>query len=143
MYVSIDSRLVGVAITIFILILTIKSEILQDRVIVMQLIMAIPLLMGAMISNARIVDEDSFRQYYLFSRISNSIGTAFIYNTFGLLVTKYVFPMAGLIYFLLLSAVLLLLMMTQFNHRKLYNEVVMLIVVFILGILPAVGVFPI
>jgi hypothetical protein len=140
MYVSIDSRLLGLAITIFILILTIKSEILEDQITIIQLVMAIPLLLGAMISNARIVDMDSFKQYYLFNRMSNAVGTAFVYNTIGLLIGKYVSFSAGLIYFILLSAVLMLLMMTKFNERKLYNEVTMIVIVAVLGFLPLLGI---
>jgi hypothetical protein len=140
MYVSIDSRLLGVAITVFILILTIKSQILEHNWITLQLVLSIPLLIGAMMSNARMVDIESFKEYYVLNRVSNSLGSALVFNSLGLLIASFVSLTAGISYFIILGLILAA-MMIKFNKRKIYNELLMLIAIIIGGLLPALGVF--
>ena len=139
MNVSIASRLLGVAITIFVLLLTLKSELLEEKIIILQLALSIPLLLASMLSNAKIVDLDSFNHYYLFNRLTNSAGIALIFNTIGLLVTNYISRSIGIAFFVLLLVLLSCLLYLDFNKRKIYNELMMIMVVVFLGLLPAIA----
>lgn len=140
MNVSIASRLLGVSITIFVLLLTLKSELLEKDIIILQLALSMPLLLASMISNAKIVDLDSFKDYYLFNRLANSAGISLIFNTVGLLVTNYISKIIGICFFILLLALLSCLLYLDFNKRKIYNELLMIMVVLFLGLLPAIAV---
>jgi len=137
MIISIESRLLGVAITVFILLFTIKSELLEKKIIILQLVLSMPLLLASMISNAKIVDSDSFKDYYFFSRFTNSAGISLIFNTIGLLITSYISRIVGIAFFALLIVLLGCLLYLDFNKRKMYNELVMISIVFIFGLLPA------
>lgn len=137
MIISIESRLLSVSITVFILLLTIKSELLEKNIIILQLVLSMPLLLASMISNAKIVDSDSFKDYYLFSRLTNSAGISLIFNTIGLLVTNYISKIFGIIFFILLIVLLSCLLYLDFNKRKMYNELLMIFLVLIFGLLPA------
>ena len=101
LYVAVDARFLGITITIFILILTIKSELLSSWLIATQLILSIPLWIAALASQSKIVDTQSLRKYYILTKFSSSIALAFIYNVLGLLVIRYVFISTGLMFFLL------------------------------------------
>ena len=138
MNIPIASRLLGVTITVFVLILTIKSELLEKGIIVLQLVLAVPFLLISMITNAKIVDIDSLKDYYLSSRVTNSIGISLIINTFGLLVTNYTARYIGIIFFVVMILLLSSLLYLDFNKRKLYNELLMITLIFFLGLLPAI-----
>ena len=137
MNISIASRLLGVSITIFILILTIKSELLEKDIIVFQLALSIPFLLISMITNAKIVDLDSLKDYYIPNRITHSIGVSLIINTVGLLVANYTTRYIGIIFFIVTIIMLSFLLYLDFNKRKLYNELLMITLIFFLGFLPA------
>jgi hypothetical protein len=138
MNVSITSRLLGVSITIFILLLTIKSGLLERWIIISQLVLSMPLLLASMMSNAKIVDRESFRDYYLFNRITNSAGIALIFNSLGLLITNYISKSIGLAFFVLLLILFGCLLCLNFNTRKIYNELLMILIILALGLLPAI-----
>ncbi|MDD5192613.1 MAG: hypothetical protein PHH54_03135 [Candidatus Nanoarchaeia archaeon] len=138
MIISVESRLLGVAITVFVLILTLKLEFLQKNIIIFQLILSMPFLLVSMISNAKIVDSDSFKDYYAFNRVTNSVGVAFIFNALGLLINSYVAKTAGTIFFIILLFLFVCLFFIDLNKRKLYNELVVIIIVFLFGLLPAI-----
>lgn len=138
MNVSIESRLLGVSITVFVLLLTLRSELLEKDIIILQLALSMPLLLASMISNAKIVDLDSFKDYYLFNRLTNSAGIALIFNTIGLLVASYISKIIGIVFFILLLVLLSCLLYLDFNKRKVYNELMVILVVLALGLLPAI-----
>ncbi|MGV8151757.1 MAG: hypothetical protein ACP5OG_01625 [Candidatus Nanoarchaeia archaeon] len=138
MNVSIESRLVGISITVFILILTLKSELLEKQIIIFQLVLSLPFLLAAMISNAKIVDSDSLKHYYIFNRITNSIGIALIFNTIGLLTRHYISKIVAISFFALLVILLSCLLYLDFNKRKMYNEFLMIVIVIILGLMPSI-----
>ena len=75
-------------ITIFILILTVKSELLSSWLIATQLILSIPLWIAALASQSKIVDTQSLKKYYTLTKWSSGIALAFIYNVIGLLVVR-------------------------------------------------------
>jgi len=138
MNVSIASRLLGVSITVFVLLLTLKSELLEKDIIILQLALSMPLLLASMISNAKIVDTDSFKDYYLFNRLTNSAGIALIFNTIGLLVASHISKIIGIVFFILLLILLSGLLYLDLNKRKIYNELMMILIVLVLGLLPAI-----
>lgn len=104
LYVTVDSRFLGITITVFILILTVKSELLSSSLIATQLILSIPLWIAALASQSKIVDSQSLKKYYLLTKFSSSIALAFLYNVLGLLVVRYVFISTGLMFFALFLA---------------------------------------
>jgi hypothetical protein len=138
MVVSVESRLLGVAITVFALILTLRLEFLEKNIIILQLILSMPFLLASMISNSKIVDNDSFKDYYFFNRVTNSIGVAFIFNALGLLVANYVARTSGIIFFCTIIFLFGCLFFIDFNKRKFYNELLIILITFLFGLLPAI-----
>jgi hypothetical protein len=138
MNVSVESRLLGVSITIFVLLLTLKSELLEETIIISQLALSIPFLVVSMITNAKIVDSDSLKDYYLFNRITNSIGISLVFNAIGLLISNYLSKVIGLAFFAMILVLLAGLLYLDFNQRKFYNEILIITLIFLLGLLPAI-----
>jgi len=141
MEVAIGSRLLGVAMTIFILILAIKSELLSYTIMTAQLVLAIPFLMAAMISNSKIVDDNTLKRYLIVNRITSAIASAFLFNTIGLLVAKYVSLTIGIIFFSVFIVLLLVLVFIDLDkttlRNKMMSEILIIILMIVLGLLPA------
>ena len=68
LFVSINTRLLGISVTVFILILTIKSELLASPLITTQLVLSIPLFMRALWADAKIRDAVSLEKFRSFTR---------------------------------------------------------------------------
>jgi hypothetical protein len=143
MEVTIGSRLLGVAITIFILILTIKSELLSYSIMTAQLVFSMPFLMAAMISNSKIVNQKTLSSYHVVNRVTSAIASAFLFNTLGLLVTRFISFTIGIIFFVLFIAVLIILIFIDLDKttitNKLMTEILMIVLMIVLGLLPALG----
>ena len=145
MEVTIGSRLLGVAITIFILIVTIKFELLAYTIMTAQLIMSLPFLMAAMISNSKIVNQKTLSSYRVLNRITSAIASAFLFNTLGLMVAKYVSFAIGILFFLVFILLLIILIFIDLDkttiENKIMSEVLMIILMIALGLLPALGLY--
>jgi len=141
MEIAIDSRLLGVIITIFILILTIKSEVLNYAVMTAQLVLAIPFLLGAMISNSRIVNNQTLKRYLTVNRVCSAIAFALIFNTIGLLISKYVSLTLGMLFFLGFIGIITVFIFIDIDkstwRNKLLYEILMMALMVVLGIIPA------
>ena len=137
MKVAFTTRLLGMTITLFILILTVKAELLDYKSIAWQLCLAIPLLFASLVINSKIICEDSFNQYKRFNLLINSLSIALVANTLGLLVTKYVSFGLGITYFLLFIAIYCYLFIKDLRSVKYHSEMIVLILLIILGLIPA------
>lgn len=141
MYVAISSRLLGLATTIFILILNIKSELLSSLIITSQLVLSIPLLLGSMLSYAKITDEDSLRKYYYVNRITTASAFGLLFNTMGLLISTYVSQTIGVIFFIGLLSIFSLMMFIDIDKKKIFNEGLTILIIIFLGLLPALNLY--
>lgn len=141
MYLTVSSRLFGLATTVLILILTIKSELLSDYSITAQLVLSIPLLIGSMLSDAKIIDSESLKRYYFLNRISTAVAFGLLFNTLGLLISKYVSQMLGLYFFLILLIIFFIMIFLNFDKRKLFSEGLTILVIIFLGVLPSLKVY--
>ena len=143
MEVTIGSRLLGVTVTIFILILTIKSELLSYTIMTAQLVLAIPFIIGGMILNSKILTSQTLKRYVVMNRMFSSAASAFIFNTIGLLISKYASFVLGIIYFITFITVLLALVFIDIDKsefkNKLIHEILMIVLMISLGLLPALG----
>jgi len=145
MEVTIGSRLLGVAITIFILIVTIKFELLAYTIMTAQLIMSLPFLMAAMISNSKIVNQKTLGSYRILNRTTSAIASAFLFNTLGLMVAKYISFWIGILFFVIFIILLTILIFIDLDkttiENKLVSEVLMIAIMIFLGLIPALGVY--
>ncbi|MEM2956252.1 MAG: hypothetical protein QW041_01605 [Candidatus Pacearchaeota archaeon] len=143
MEVTIGSRLLGVAITIFILIVTIKIELLEYTIMTAQLILALPFLMAAMISNSKIVNQKTLGSYRVLNRVTSAIASAFLFNTLGLMVAKYISFFIGILFFIIFIILLVFLIFIDLDkttiQNKIMSEILMIVLMLALGLLPALG----
>lgn len=137
MKVAFTTRLLGMTITLFILILTVKAELLECISISWQLSLVIPLLFASLVINSKIISEESFYQYKKFNMLINSISIAFVANTIGLLITKYVSFGLGITYFLLFIGIYCYLFMKDLKAIKYHSEMIVLVLMILFGIVPA------
>jgi hypothetical protein len=137
--VSFVTRLLGLTITLFILILTVKSELLDYRIITWQLCLAIPFLFASLITNSKINSLHSFGDHRYFNLIVSSVATALIINTLGLLITKYIDPVIGFIYFILFLIIYMYFFIKdlKFGIDKIWNEFIILALIILFGLVPA------
>lgn len=141
MYVAICSRLLGIVITIFILILNLKSELLSNPYVTFQLILSIPLLMGSMLSQTKITNEDKLKKYYILNRVTTALAYGFLFNAIGLLVSIYVSLLAGVLFFVSIILIFLIMMTLDCDKKKIFNEGLSILVFAFLGLLPALKVY--
>ena len=141
LYLTISSRLVGLATTILILILTIKSELLSDYLITAQLVLSIPFLIGSMLSDAKIIDFKSLRRYYYLNRMSTAIAFGLLFNTIGLLISKYISHLLGFAFFIVLLVLFFIMIFLNFDKRKIFSEGLTILVIIALGVLPSFNVY--
>jgi len=137
MQVAFTTRLLGMTITLFMLILTIKAELLDYNYVAWQLSLAIPILFAALISNSKIIDEGSFEKYKTFNLIVNSLAISLVANTIGLLISKYISLYIGLSYFSIFLVIYGYFFIKDFESKKFYNEMIILALIVLLGIIPA------
>jgi len=73
----------------------------------------------------------------------SSAASAFIFNTIGLLISKYASFVLGIIYFITFITVLLALVFIDIDKsefkNKLIHEILMIVLMISLGLLPALG----
>ena len=143
MYVAIDSRLLGITMTIFILLLTVKSELLNNKLITMQLVLVIPFLFGSIFTSAKIVNKNSLSRYYAMNRFCSSVAHALIFNTVGLLVATYVSFWIGVLYFIVLLFNLIWLTMLktptpEHGFKNYIKAIIMIPIILLLGLLPTI-----
>ena len=142
-YVNANSRFLGITVTIFILILTVKSELLSSWIIASQLVLAIPFSIATLAAQAKIVDLQSLRKYYPLTKTASGIAMAFLYNVIGLLTVRYIFLSIGLIFF---SLFIIFELKTLYGHfvskekDKILRDLFMLAILICGGVLPAFGI---
>jgi len=142
MYVVIAERLLAITLTLFVLILTIKSELLFSKLISYQLVLAIPFFMLSMISQAKMIDLETTRKYYTFNKITSGMSIAFFYNALGLLISKYVFSLLGVLFFMVyLIGVLFFIYIDagEKDIKKFYRDLIIIALIILGGLLPALG----
>jgi hypothetical protein len=141
MYVAITSRLLGLATTIFILMLTIKSELLSNFIITSQLVLSIPFLLGSMLSCAKIIGAVSLKKYVIMFRATNATAIALLFNTLGLLVSMYISRVMGILFFISLLGVFFFLIALDYRKTRLYSEGITFVLIVLLGLLPVLKVY--
>jgi len=141
MHVSFATRLLGMTITLFILLLTVKAELLEYAPIAWQLSLAIPLLFASLIVNTKIICEETFNKYRTFNLIITSFSTALIANTIGLLISKYVSHLIGVSYFALFIILYGYFFAKDFKAGKIYNETIIILMLLLFGLIPSLLAF--
>jgi hypothetical protein len=142
-YTTVDARFLGITITIFILILTVKSELLSSKLIAGQLVLSIPFWIATLVSQSKIVDMQSLNKYYRMNKISAGIALAFIYNVIGLLTVKYIDITIGLIFFGLYAIYELragIMHLTQHKEGRIFRDLLVVLILILGGVLPALGI---
>lgn len=137
MQVNLITRLLGMAITVFILVLTVKSELLAYKVVAWQLALSIPFLFMALLTNTKITDVQSFREHKTFCLYMNSVAIALLFNSVGLLVTRYVASLVGFAYFVFFIMGYTYFMIKDWKYNKIHNEVLIIALMVLLGLIPA------
>jgi hypothetical protein len=136
MHVSFATRLLGMTITLFILILTVKAELLEYTPIAWQLSLAIPLLIASLVVNTKIICQETFDKYKKFNLLVTSVSIALVANTIGLLISRYISHVIGISYFVLFIALYTYFLIKDLKSRKIYNETIIILLIFLLGLLP-------
>lgn len=132
------TRLFSALLTVFILILTVKSELLKYDLISLQLVLAIPITFISMVVSARIHDKESFERYKILNLVIASVSISLVLNSLGLLITKYVSMYAGLLFFMILVLAYTSFFIIDSKFRKVYHELIILSMITLLGLLPSI-----
>lgn len=136
MNITLMTRLLGMIVTLFILILTVKSELLEYNAITLQLVLSIPLLFGALVINSKITDEGDLKKYRIFNIFINSCPIALVSNVIGLLIMKNVSVTIGLYYFIAFIGIYSYLFVKDWKKMKIYNEIIVLLISIFFGLVP-------
>jgi hypothetical protein len=143
MYVTIAARFLGLTMTLFVLILTIKSELLASRLISYQLVLSIPFFILYLVSQAKMVTLATTRKYYIFNKVTSGISFALFYNALGLLISRYVASLLGILFFASYLLGVLFFMYIDIEKKdikRFYRDSLIIVIILLGGLLPALGI---
>ncbi|MEM2956251.1 MAG: hypothetical protein QW041_01600 [Candidatus Pacearchaeota archaeon] len=97
-----------------------------------------------MLSDAKIVNLENLRIYKFINRICFFLSIALVLNSLGLLISKYVSLIGGILFFALLLIILAYFSVIALAKKqgiyKFINETFSFILIFLFGLLPALGI---
>ena len=140
LYVQLYASFIGIAITIFVLVLTIRSELFSSKILTYQLVLTIPFWIITLLTQVKIVHARGLKTYYLINKLVYGIAFAFLYNSLGLLITGYISLGLGLVWFSIYLIYSILSLVIDFRKNRLYGDLTSIIIIILLGILPALGI---
>ncbi|MBN2052737.1 hypothetical protein JW756_04505 [Candidatus Woesearchaeota archaeon] len=144
---AITVRLIGVAFTIFIFIITIRPQIfLEKKIIALELILAIPLLLTSALSFSKLSYAPHSKEWDFLSWITFLSGYTFLLNIVGIIAAIYLNTLIAMAFFItswLLS--IIYSYMDVYPDKKLmrkdvFKNMFFILLQIILGVLPAMGV---
>ncbi|MCK4635023.1 MAG: hypothetical protein KAT37_04065 [Candidatus Aenigmarchaeota archaeon] len=99
--IAMNSRLIAVITAVFFLIINLKIEILtQNGLLALQLVLAIPFLFTSTLAYSKLGYRKETKRWNTLGWITFIIGYAFMLNTIGVLVGRYVDVLFGVLFFL-------------------------------------------
>ena len=99
--IAMNSRLIAVITAVFFLIINLKIEILtQNGLLALQLVLAIPFLFTSTLAYSKLGYRKETKRWNTLGWITFIIGYAFMLNTIGILVGRYVDVLFGVLFFL-------------------------------------------
>lgn len=144
---AITTRLIGVAFTIFVFIITIKPQIFfQKNIVALELILSIPFLLTSALSFSKLSYAPNFKQWDFLSWITFLIGYTFLLNIVGILAADYLNFFIAMVFFLvnwILSLVYSFMGVYpswKLGKRDIFKNAFFIVLQIVLGVLPALGV---
>lgn len=144
----IDVTLLVICVTLFGLVATIKPDILSDNpLFTLQLVLAIPFFVCGLLSRIKDAAYGNFSRWKSLSFVSFTLAYGFFINSTGLLLS-FVTPLYVVLTFFVVNTLLTLVragIVVSYSPNKLksrvFREIVHILLVVLLGILPALKVF--
>ena len=143
----VDVTLLGICITVFTLVSTIKPVLFQEKFFAIQLALTVPFFMSALISRIKQAYKKDYLKWGMLALISFTIAFGFLINVIGLLLSIFAPIYVAMAFFA--ANILLDLVRTGLSislekdraKRDLTKSIVHLLMIVLLGILPALRVY--
>jgi hypothetical protein len=144
---AITVRLIGVAFTIFVFIMTIRPQIFFEKEIVaLELILAIPFLITSALSFSKLSYAPNSKEWDFLSWITFMIGYTFLLNVVGIIVAVYLNVIIAIVFFI--TNWMLSILYSYMNiypdkkplRKDVFKNMFFIMLQIILGLLPALGI---
>lgn len=140
----INTRLLGVAITIFVLIVTLKSEILTDnKIITYELVLAIPFLLTSSLARSKLGYSSRPEKWNFLGWITYIIGYALLLNVIGIIVALYLDLNLAILFFVISWILSIVYSTIEVSYKKeklkerIFKDSFFILLQLFLGLLPA------
>ncbi len=141
-------RLIAVAFMMFIFIMTVRPEIFSENLfMVTQLVFAIPILLTAALAMSKMMYSHESLVWDNLAFVTFTVGFAFLMNVVGILIALYTNVMVAIAYFIMIWTLHVIYSMSYISYDKsakkerLTKDFLFITVQFLLGLLPALGLF--
>jgi len=143
----INTRLIGVAITIFVLIITLRSEILtENKIITYELVLAIPFLLSSSLARSKLGYSSHPMKWNWLGWITYIIGYALLLNVVGIIVAFYLDVNLSILFFIVNWILCIVYSLIEISYKKerlkerLFKDSFFILLQLFLGLLPALRV---
>jgi hypothetical protein len=143
----IDATLLGISITLFALVATLKPEVLGDAIFSVQLSLAIPLFMSALLTRSRTPFEKGKNIWDNVAFISHAFAYGFLINIVGLLLSLFVLKWIVILFFFvniisgLTRSSIRVYLNPEKTRKRVFKELLHISIFIFLGLLPALKIY--
>lgn len=116
--INLSLFLLTVSVTAFFLIINLKEELFYNKILLMQLILAIPLLLTSTLAYSKIGYRDKVERWDLLGWVTFTFGYAFGVNVIGILVGDIISVPLGLIFFAISWLLVIIYYFVDISYEK-------------------------
>jgi len=146
--IKINDVLLGICFTLFTFLIALNPKLLKENLfLTLQLVCAIPFLMSSLLARTKASYNHDKQRWKDFGFYTYLLGYSFLLNVVGIFLISSISFWTGIIFFainiflaLVYSAIEISYDKTRFNER-LVKDIVFIIILILLGILPAMGIY--
>ncbi|MBI2405829.1 hypothetical protein HYV21_02145 [Candidatus Microgenomates bacterium] len=144
--VALNNSLIAITIGVFFLTINLKQELLLPRVLILQFILAIPLLFTSSLAYSKVGYRDKIERWNKLAWITFILGYAFILNVIGIFVGNIIGTLESIVFFIITWVLVIIYSLVDLSYKqtvlreRLAKDSIFILIQLILGMLPTLGV---
>ena len=143
--VSLNRSLLAIVIGIFFLTLNLKQELLSQKILALQLILAIPLFTISMLAYSKVGYRKEIKGWNILGWVTFTFGYAFLFNVIGILVGEFIGVTLALAFFATSWILMLIYSFVDINYNKsvikerIIKDSLFILIQLLLGVFVVIG----
>lgn len=146
--IKINVTILGICFTLFTFLIAFNPDLLKQNIfLTLQLVCAIPLIMTSLLARTKASYTLGRRRWNHLGFITYLLAYAFLINVVGIFLISFVSLVAGIVFFIvnILAAIVYSLTEVSYDQSRLrermIKDLVFILILVLLGILPAMGIY--